>query len=346
MVEGFWKKLKKPIFVLAPMANVTDAAFRRIIAKYGKPDVTWTEFVSADGLFSPGREKLMMDLWFAKQERPIVAQLFSAKPELMYQAAQLAQELGFDGIDINMGCPDKGVEKQGAGAALMKNPKLAQKIIQETQRGAGKLPVSIKTRIGYNKIELDTWLPALLETEPAAITFHLRTRKEMSKVPARWELMTEVMELVQKYDSSRNRTLILGNGDVENILDAKEKVKMYGIDGVMIGRGIFGNPWCFANSVRAKNDDRIQHPDESSESGLPSVSPREKLSVMLEHTKLFCELYKINPKTGKGLKDFNVMKKHYKAYVSGFDGAKELRVQLMEAKNIEEIEDLVTGWKL
>lgn len=327
MVRGFWKKLKKPIFVLAPMANVTDAAFRRIIAKYGKPDVTWTEFVSADGLFSPGREKLMMDLWFTKEERPVVAQLFSAKPELMYHAAQLAQELGFDGIDINMGCPDKGVEKQGAGAALMKNPKLAQKIIQETKRGAGKLPVSVKTRIGYNKIELDTWLPYLLETEPAALTLHLRTRKEMSKVPARWELMHDVMELVEKYDSSNSRTLILGNGDVENTEDAKKKVATYGIDGVMIGRGIFGNPWCFS---------RIQK----------EISPREKLEVMLEHTKLFCELYKISSETGKGLKDFNVMKKHYKAYVSGFDGAKELRVQLMEAKNIEEIEGLVNNWQL
>src|SRR3989344_3628894 len=126
MVTGFWKKLKKPIFILAPMANVTDAAFRRIIAKHGKPDVFWTEFVSCDGLCSGGKERLLVDLWFSKKERPIVAQIFGSRPENVYKTAQLVVELGFDGIDINMGCPDRGVERQGAGAALIKNPKLAQ----------------------------------------------------------------------------------------------------------------------------------------------------------------------------------------------------------------------------
>lgn len=325
MQTGFWKKLKKPIVVLAPMANVTDAAFRHIIAKYGKPDVTWTEFVSADGLLSPGREKLLPDLWYGESERPIVAQLFSAKPEMMYQAAQLVQELGFDGIDINMGCPDRGVEKQGAGAALIKNPKLTKKLIEETKRGAGKLPVSVKTRIGYNKIEINSWLPTLLEAEPAAITFHLRTRKEMSKIPARWELMSQIMEITKKYDASKNRTLILGNGDCETRKEAEEKSKKYGIDGVMIGRGIFGNPWCFNKTQK-------------------EISPRKKLEVMIEHTKLFCKLYKVNPETGRGFKDLNVMKKHYKAYCGGFDDAKDLRVKLMDAKNVDEIEEIVKTW--
>ena len=159
MIKGFWEK-KKPIFVLAPMADVTDTAFRRIIAKYSKSpdsglDAMWTEFVSCDGLCSKGKAVLIKTLEFTEAERPIVAQFFGAKPDNFYQCALLAQELGFDGIDINMGCPDKKVEKQGAGAALMRDHKLAQTIILETKRGAGNLPVSVKTRIGYNSDILD-----------------------------------------------------------------------------------------------------------------------------------------------------------------------------------------------
>src|SRR5581483_8670967 len=191
----FWNNLKKPIMVLAPLADVTDPAFRRIIAKYGKPDVMWTEFVSADGLFLGGYEHLIQDLAFTEAERPIVAQFFTSKPEMMKKAAELARELGFDGIDINMGCPDKSVEKQGAGAASIKNPKLAQEIILAAKQGAGNLPVSVKTRIGYNKNALETWLPALLETNPAVITIHARSRKEMSNVPARWEHIRRAVEI-------------------------------------------------------------------------------------------------------------------------------------------------------
>lgn len=289
--------------VLAPMANVTDCAFRQIIAKYGKPDVIWTEFVSCDGLQSPGRDKLLIDFKFTNAERPIIAQIFGSKPENFYKTALLCQELGFDGIDINMGCPDKNVEKQCAGAAMMKNPKLAAECIRETMRGAGKLPVSVKTRVGFNKVELDTWLPALLETEPAAITIHCRTRKEMSKVPARWE---HVAEAVQIRNNLKSQTLILGNGDVISLADAHQKVVATGCDGVMIGRGIFGNPWLF--------------------SGRPAPTVAEKLRVMVEHTKLFEELLTEH-------KSFAIMKKHYKAYVNGFDGAKELRVELMENSN-------------
>src|ERR1700733_1071337 len=200
---NFWKDLKKPIMVLAPLADVTDPAFRRIIAKYGKPNVMWTEFVSADGLFLGGYESLVKDLAYTESERPIVAQFFTSKPEMMRKAAELACDLGFDGIDINMGCPDKSVEKQGAGAAAIKNPKLAQEIILAAMEGAREsskktaknLPVSVKTRIGYNKNELETWLPALLQTHPAVITLHARTRKEMSNVPAQWDKIKRAVEI-------------------------------------------------------------------------------------------------------------------------------------------------------
>ena len=163
---SFWQQLAKPILVLAPMADVTDPAFRRIIAKYGKPDVFWTEFVSSDGLFLGGYDALIKDLAFTDSERPIVAQFFTASPEMMRRAASLASDLGFDGVDINMGCPDKTVQKHGAGAALIKTPQLAQELIRAAKQGAGSLPVSVKTRIGWNENELETLLPALCASSP------------------------------------------------------------------------------------------------------------------------------------------------------------------------------------
>ncbi len=327
---SFWHTLKKPIVVLAPMADVTDAAFRRMIAKYsahtrsdgtvGGPDVMWTEFVSADGLVRAtpeGKIKLMADLIYAEEERPIVAQLFSSTPEHMEAAALLCAELGFDGVDINMGCPDKSIERQGCGAAMIKNPESARSIIQAAKRGIEKsgkeIPVSVKTRVGYNKDELDTWLPILLSEKPAVITVHARTRKDMSKVPARWERVQRAVEIRNEMGS---QTLIYGNGDVVSVEDAQEKCRVTGADGAMLGRAIFGNPWLF-------------HPSKD----LSNISMEERFSVLVEHTKLF--------RTLLPHKNFAIMKKHYKAYVNGFHGAQELRSTLMEAATVEEIEAVV-----
>jgi tRNA-dihydrouridine synthase len=274
----------------------------------------YTEFVSVDGLASIGRGKLLLDLKFDKSERPIVAQFFGAKPENFYKAALLAQELGFNGIDINMGCPYKEVLKQGAGAALIENPELAKKIIFETRRGAGSLPVSVKTRLGLKKNTLKKWLPVLLESDLAAIIIHGRTAKEMSLVPADWEAISEAVEMRNKFGVS---TLILGNGDVKNISEAEEKAKKYNLDGVMIGRGIFGNPWFFNREKQNKE-----------------ISRQEKLRVLLEHTRLFEKLFKRRKK-------FDVMKKHFKAYVNGFPGAKELRIKLMETENSKGVDRVV-----
>jgi len=332
---SFWNKLKCPIMALAPMADVTDQAFRRVIAKYGKPDVMWTEFVSADGLFLGGYEHLIHDLKFTEGERPIVAQFFTSKPEMMRKAAELACDLGFDGIDINMGCPDKSVEKQGSGSAHIKDYKHAQQIILAAMEGAKKdgknLPVSVKTRIGYNKNELETWIPALLETKPALITVHARTRKEMSNVPARWEHVKRAVEIRNEMKSD---TLIFGNGDVKDLDDAMQKVKETGCDGVMLGRAIFGNPWLFANLSHVRREGQIEHPAEALTKEDRSVS--EKLKVLVEHTKLFEELIIPKPPKGPG-KSFAIMKKHFKAYATGFDGAKELRMELMETENATEV---------
>lgn len=346
MNQGFWKNIKKPFFTLAPMANVTDAAFRRVIAKYGKPDVTWTEFVSADGLVLAheiGKKKLLRDLVFSEAERPIVAQFFTSNPEHMKQAAMLAVELGFDGIDINMGCPDRSVEKQGGGAAMIKNPQQARAVLRAAMEGArlaakdgNIIPVSVKTRIGYNKNELETWLPELLAEEPALITLHARTRKEMSAVPARWEHVKRAVEIrnqFKKEGKPGGDTLIAGNGDVKDIADAKNKIKETGADGVMLGRAIFGNPWLFADL----NTDLTPGPSPLQERGSDASSIKQKLTVLLEHTKLFDELL-------GDIKSFAIMKKHYKAYVSGFDGAAELRAKLMETHSVAEVETIVNDY--
>ncbi len=313
---SFWNSLPKPIFVLAPMADVTDAAFRRVIAKYGKPPVMWTEFVSADGIARApleGRTKLLKDLEYTESERPIVAQFFTSNPEYMEQGARLAKEMGFDGIDINMGCPDAGINKQGAGACLIKTPSIARSIIRSAKAGAGDLPVSVKTRLGWNKDELETWLPELLKEEPALITIHARTRDEMSKVPARWERVKRAVEIRNELGS---KTLIFGNGDAKDLVHARELVKETGADGVMLGKAIFGNPWMFAEKV-------------------PTL--KERLTVLVEHTKAFEELL------GE-YKNFNIMKKHFKAYINGFDGAVELRTKLMETNNAHEVEEVISNF--
>jgi tRNA-dihydrouridine synthase len=384
---GFWKDIQvraraqnRPLYVLAPMADVTDCAFRKMINKYGKPDVTWTEFVSADGLMRAtpeGKAKLMRDLLYNVRdekdtndtminERPIVAQLFSSNPEYMRQACKLVADLGYDGIDINMGCPDKGIEKQGCGSAMIKTPKKAQEIIRAAKEGAvradgTRIPVTVKTRIGYNKNELETWLPALLEAGPAVITLHARTRKEMSKVPARWEHVARAVEIRDEFfakisakiksssvndinsnASALEKTLILGNGDVLSIQDGYEKCKATGADGAMLGRAIFGNPWLFRNLVgdasmnasgahktSKTNGDSGEVDSTASEKNTgapgPAYAPtiEEKLNAMVEHTQIF-------EKHLGDIKNFAIMKKHYKAYVNGFDGAKELRIELME----------------
>ena len=318
MELGFWKKIKKPFVALAPMADVTDPAFRRMFAKYGKPDVTWTEFVSADGLcLAPkeGRERLLRAFEYTEKERPIVAQIFGSNPENIKKAVVMIKKLGFDGVDINMGCPDRSVEKQKAGASLMKNPELAKEIILSAKEGAGKMPISVKTRLGYNKDELEKWLPKILEAEPALVTIHARTRKEMSLVPARWERVKRAVEIRDEVQKDlKEKTLIAGNGDIGSLADAYQKIKESGADGAMVGRGVFGNPKFFCVDPRP-------------------VSVSQRLAMLVEHTKLFEKLCEY--------KNFSVMKKHYKAYCNGFAGAKELRIKLMEAENGREVEEIV-----
>ena len=321
-MKNFWAHLAKPIFVLAPMEDVTDAAFREIIAThskgFGAQYVTFTEFTSADGLAradEKGQKKLRSKLRFSEQQRPIVAQLFSATPEYMEQAARIASELGFDGVDINMGCPDRSVEKQGAGAALIKNRQNARRIVDSAQKGANGLPVSVKTRIGYSTDELEEWLDTLLSMDLAALTIHARTRNEMSKVPARWDAIEKAVRI---RDAMKSETLIIGNGDVQSVTDAKEKAAQAGCDGVMIGRAMFGNPWIMSEHA-------------------PAIE--EKLRALVAHTELF-------EKEFTGIKSFAVMRKHFASYVEGFEGAKELRIKLMECNTASEVKKLLSNYSV
>jgi len=318
MNYGFWEQLPRPFFVLAPMANVTDTAFRQIIAKYGRPNAMFTEFVSANGLCSQkGREALLKDLRFTDEERPIVAQIFSADPEKIYETAKLIVALGFDGLDINMGCPDKAIVKQGAGAGMIKTPELAQAVIRAAQAGvadAGStIPVTVKTRLGFAKDEADTWIPTLLTTNLPVLTIHGRTAKELSKVPAHWDRIADVVAMAKG-----SGTLIVGNGDVTTLEDAKNKVAETGVDGIMFGRAIFGNPWFFQENANP-----------------PTLE--ETLHVLMEHTQLY-------EQTWAGQKSFELMKKHYKSYVARFPGAHDLRMCLMLCHSADDVVREVTAF--
>lgn len=313
---NFWKRLDKPFYILAPMHDVTDIATRQMLVKYGKPDVLFTEFLAADGLMDKkGRKVLIKTLRFFENERPIVAQLFGAKPENFRECAKLIRGLGFDGIDINMGCPDKSVVDQGAGAALIKNPKRAREIIQAAKEGAGDLPVSVKTRIGFSKNEIETWLPEILAEKPAAITIHGRTKKQMLSGEADWDVIRRAAEMAKG-----SGVLIIGNGDVESIKDGLLKARKSKVDGVMVGRKVLGNPWFFNRKIK-----------------IEKIPLSERLKVMIEHAKIF-------EKELRGVKGYDVIKKHYAMYARGFDGAKELRGELMQTKNAKQVEGVVRNF--
>lgn len=353
MSKNFIKDLNKKInkgemvLALAPMADVTDQAFRKEIAKYSKPygpDIFWTEFVSADGLsHKEGKIKLIRDLDYSAQEKPILAQIFGSSKGNLLKAINIIYKLGFSGVDLNMGCPDKSIEKQNSGSAMIKNPKLVREILEEVKKEIIKInkksniyfSFSIKTRLGYNKIDYENWFPNILDYEPDIFTIHLRTRKELSLVNAHWEISKEIVDFIKKYTKENNlkTPIIILNGDIKNVKEAKEKSKLSGADGIMIGRGVFGTPWLF----NEKEYDKRLIQNLNTKKGKENILFR--LKIMLEHTKLFEE------KLSKTkIKSFNIMKKHYKAYVNGFDGAKDLRADLMNSKDYKEVKKIVNNF--
>jgi tRNA-dihydrouridine synthase len=325
-MSGILTLLPRPFFVLAPMDDVTDSVFRRVVAGCARPNLFFTEFVNVDGLQSPGRPKLAKKIKVASdEERPIFAQLWGKNPENFRKSAGELVEMGFAGIDLNMGCPAKTEVSNGTCSALIKNRPLAHDIIEATKAGvAGRVPVSVKTRLGFNEIDL-TWHEFLLEHQLDMLTVHGRTRKEMSKVPAHWDEIGKVRQLRDSMlidGRLKLNTLIIGNGDVENRQHASLLCSQFGLDGAMIGRGLFHDPYAFAVS-----------------SPWPSVSRDQRLELFARHIRLFAETWQVSSEEGEARYERPIvtLNKFCKIYVNGFDGAKELREQLMSAGSTDEL---------
>jgi tRNA-dihydrouridine synthase len=314
---SFLEELPKPFFILAPMDDVTDTVFRQIIADIAPPDLFFTEFVNVDGLQSPGRPRLMHKLQLDDKGVPVIAQLWGLNPDNYYKTTKDIINMGYAGVDINMGCPVKTVVKNGACAALINNKQLAGDIIDAVKEAAGaNFPVSIKTRIGFNQVDM-SWLEFLLGKNLNMLSIHGRTAKQMSKGDADWELINQVRKM---RDAIAPQTLIIGNGDVKNKQQGAELAKKYKLDGIMIGRGVFDDPFAFA----------LKSPWEN-------YSKEQKIALYRKHVELFIETWKNKERK------IETLNKFCKVYINGFDGAKELREKLMNAKNADELLKLLGG---
>ncbi len=313
MLINFWRNLPRPFTAMAPMDDVTDNVFRQVILEAGRPDVFFTEFANADGLIHGANGIPLRKLNFTEAQHPIVAQIWGTDPVKMEKAAKIAKNLNFDGIDINMGCPVKEVVKRGAGAGLIGEYKLAGDLIKAVKRGAGGLPVSVKTRLGKNENIAKDWITFLLKQEIAALTIHARIAKQMSKGKADWEEIGKIIELRNGISPS---TLIIGNGDVKSYSEVLLMRERYGVDGVMIGRGVFTNPWVFnkSESIKHKKVDYI--------------------NLLCKHMDLFESVWGDS-------KNFEIIKKFFKMYIKGFPGASKLRIKMMRAKNFSEVREII-----
>jgi len=309
-------KNKQPIFALAPMEDVTDTVFRRLILSISKPDLVFTEFTSSEGLNSPGREKISHRLKFYLEEKPIIAQIWGKTPKAYFEAAKIITKMGFDGVDINMGCPVKKVIKHGSCSALINNPSLAKEIFLATKEGVkNKIPVSIKTRIGFDKIVTRDWIGFILqELKPPLLTIHGRTVKELSKVPNHWD---EIGLAVKMRDCQNLQTFILGNGDVSSHVEAVNLTEKYSLDGVMIGRGVFHNPWIFNPEI-----------------DFDKITVQQKINLLQKHLQLWHAEWKIeNSNPIEYSKNYSELKRFFKIYIQGFENAASLRQKLMTTKN-------------
>ncbi|MBQ6375402.1 tRNA-dihydrouridine synthase family protein [Candidatus Saccharibacteria bacterium] len=300
-----WEELEKPFLVLAPMEGVTDVAFRQVVEKAGRPDLFFTEFTNVSSYASEkGRVNALERLQIAPTDPPIIAQIWGKNPEHFAECAGVLQSLGFSGVDLNFGCPDKNVNRAGGGAAMIRTPELAVECLRNA-RAATDLPVSVKTRLGWSQVEeYKEWLPVILKEHPAALTVHLRTKKEMSKVPAHYELISEIIKL---RNTMSPETKLIINGDIKNKTHALELYAKYPeVDGFMIGRGVFQNPYCFTDHQ----------------------ATREDLAELLKlHLKLY-EQYDFH--------SYEPLKHFFKIYVNNFPGASEIRARLMETHSVEE----------
>ena len=313
MKENFWSELPRPFFILAPMEDVTDIVFRHVVSEAARPDVFFTEFTNTESFCHPeGIHSVRGRLTFSEDEQPMVAHIWGDKPEQFRETSIQLAKMGFKGIDLNMGCPVANVAKKGKGSGLILRPDVAAEIIQATK--AGGLPVSVKTRLGYYEIdEWKDWLKHVFEQDIANLSIHLRTRKEMSNVDAHWELIEAIKNL---RDEIAPNTLLTINGDIPDRKTGLELAEKYGIDGVMIGRGIFHNPFAFEKEPR-------EH------------TSKELLDLLRLHLSLFNKYEKDE------IRQFKSLRRFFKIYVRGIRGASELRHQLMNTQSIAEARALL-----
>lgn len=314
-MNNIWQKLEKPIFILAPMEAVTDVVFRHVVAHAAAPDLYFTEFTNATGWVNAG-ERAVAGRLDKTDEKPIIAHIWGSVPADIEKLAKHCASQGYDGIDINTGCPDKSAIKSGGGAALIKNQPLMAQIITAAKKSG--LPVSVKARLGYSQVnEYKDWLKFLLNQDIATLTIHLRTKSEMSKVPAHYELLGDIVAM---RDEVAPRTLIIANGDIEDRQHGQKIIDQYRVDGVMIGRGVFHNPFAFEK-------DSTQH-------------TKEQLLGLLH---LHLDLYE---NRGDKKRKYETLKRFFKIYIRDFDGASELRHQLMQTKDVSEVKEILSQHKL
>ena len=316
---NIWENLPKPFLILAPMEGVTDIAFRQVIAKAGRPDLFYTEFTNVSSYASEkGRHNALERLKIAPTDSPIIAQIWGKNPDHFSELSHALESLGFSGVDLNFGCPDKHVNKAGGGAAMIKTPELAVECYRKVKE-ATNLPVSIKTRLGWAKTEeYHDWLSTLLNEHPVALTVHLRTKKEMSKVPAHYELIPEIIKL---RDEISPETKLIINGDIKDRAAALELYKKYPeVDGFMIGRGVFQNPYCFTDHAPTREE-------------------------LMELLNLHLDLYEEMGKTPSPF-PYEPLKHYFKIYINNFPGASDLRAKLMETHSVAEAREVISKHKL
>lgn len=306
-IMSIYETLEKPILSLSPMEDVTDTVFRQMVASIQRPDLFYTEFVNVEGLNSIGRDKVMHRLKYDPLEKPIVVQLWGTNPDNYYYAARFVKSLGFDGIDINMGCSVKNVTSKFNGSGMINADRgFVKEIIDSTREGGGGLPISVKTRLGWDDYDME-WIRFLLEQNLDVLSIHCRTAIGFRSKKIMWSRITPCVDL---RNEMKKKTLIFGNGEIQSLKQANEYAEKFNVDGVMIGRAAINNPWVF--------------------SGREDVLLKESYETLRRHVLLFKD-------TWGDSKDFNMLKKFVKSYVSGFVGSQEIRNDLMESKSIDEL---------
>ncbi|HMS83653.1 MAG TPA: tRNA-dihydrouridine synthase [Nitrospira sp.] len=365
---NFWSTLPRPLVGLSPMDGVTDAAFRSVIAGQGKPDVAFTEFTHVHDVCR-GPEIQLETLLYSQVERPIVAQLYGKDPDLFYLAAHAVCELGFDGLDINMGCPSKSVANSGSGAGLIRTPELARSIMQAARRGiedwahgqtleqAGfkasrveafermnrqrgapgpttrrQVPLSVKTRLGYEDVTVETWLEQLLLEKPTVISLHGRTLRQMYKGTADWSAIARAAALIKG-----TGTLLLGNGDIQNLEEAFARVSETGVDGVLVGRGALGAPWLFRQKEEFRAHSKQMDTAEGMSGLVERVSLDERFAVLRDHAHQFQAMF--------GERQFYRMRKHLGWYCKGFPHAAALRARMVRVSSVEELTNVLSDFQ-